>query len=65
MELKGETTHGGGSCQFSMSFDKGVNFRVIKSIEGECPMQKRYSFTVPTELGGGSRRTTGLFTWAW
>ena len=67
MELKGGATHGGGSCQLSMSFDRGVNFKVIKSIEGGCPEQKQYSFTVPTELGEtlGSKRTTGLFAWTW
>ncbi|KAH7090777.1 hypothetical protein FB567DRAFT_299670 [Paraphoma chrysanthemicola] len=67
MELKGGATHGGGSCQLSMSFDRGVTFKVIKSIVGGCPDRKKYSFTIPKELGRGlgKRRTTGLFAWTW
>ncbi|KAF2829651.1 hypothetical protein CC86DRAFT_435488, partial [Ophiobolus disseminans] len=66
MELKGGATHGGGSCQLSLSFDRGVIFRVIKSIEGGCPEQKQYSFTVPHELGTmNAKRTTGLLSWTW
>jgi hypothetical protein len=67
MELKGGATHGGGSCQLSLSFDGGIEFKVIKSIVGGCPEQKQYSFTVPEELGTslGKKRTTGLFAWTW
>lgn len=67
MELKGGATHGGGSCQLSMSFDGGIEFRVIKSMEGGCPEEKEYSFTVPEELGQGlgRKRATGLFAWTW
>lgn len=66
MQLQGSATHGGGSCQLSMSFDGGSEFKVIKSIEGGCPMQKEYEFTVPPELGRSlKQRTTGLFAWTW
>ncbi|KAF2036165.1 hypothetical protein EK21DRAFT_52581 [Setomelanomma holmii] len=66
-ELSGSATHGGGSCQLSFSFDGGINFKVIKSIEGGCPIAKQYNFTVPLELGKGlgNKRTTGLFAWTW
>ena len=66
MQLGGSATHGGGSCQLSMSFDGGSEFKVIKSIEGGCPEKKEYSFTIPRELGNGLKKTTtGLFAWTW
>jgi hypothetical protein len=67
MQLEGSATHGGGSCQLSMSFDGGVEFKVIKSIEGGCPDQKNYTFKVPEELGKGlkGKKATGLFAWTW
>jgi hypothetical protein len=64
MQLQGSATHGGGSCQLSMSFDGGMEFKVIKSMEGGCPNAKEYSFTVPPELGKGGKKT-GLFAWTW
>jgi hypothetical protein len=67
MQLKGSATHGGGSCQLSMSFDGGYDFRVIRSIEGGCPTAMNYTFTVPKEIGQriANKRTTGLFAWTW
>jgi hypothetical protein len=67
MQLQGSATHGGGSCQLSMSFDRGKEFKVIKSMEGGCPEQKQYDFTVPAELvkGSGGKKTTGLLAWTW
>jgi hypothetical protein len=67
MELGGSATHGGGSCQLSMSFDGGMEFRVIKSMEGGCPDKKKYNFTVPAELGkaAGDSGARGLFSWTW
>lgn len=67
MELKGGATHGGGSCQLSLSFDGGNEFKVIKSIIGGCPETKKYSFTIPSELEKSlkGKRTTGLFAWTW
>jgi hypothetical protein len=67
MQLEGSATHGGGSCQLSMSFDGGMEFKVIKSMEGGCPEQKNYTFTVPEQLGKGlkGKRAQGLFAWTW
>jgi len=64
MSVIGGATHGGGSCQLSFSCDGGVNFKVVKSIIGGCPLQSQYAFTVPTELGKLGR-TTCLFAWTW
>ncbi|KAJ6116169.1 hypothetical protein N7523_005564 [Penicillium sp. IBT 18751x] len=42
LKLMGSVTHGGGSCQISLTRDhtpsKSSEWRVIKSIEGGCPM---------------------------
>jgi hypothetical protein len=66
MQLEGSATHGGGSCQLSMSFDGGKEFKVIKSMEGGCPEKKQWDFTVPKELAQSSnKRTTGLLAWTW
>ncbi|KAH9865295.1 hypothetical protein IAQ61_009242 [Plenodomus lingam] len=64
MTLKGTATHEGGSCQLSLSCDGGINFKVIKSIIGGCPLEKQYSFTIPPEFGKTSE-TTCLFAWTW
>ncbi|EED22716.1 conserved hypothetical protein [Talaromyces stipitatus ATCC 10500] len=34
MSLTGTATHGGGSCQLSLSYDTGKTFTVIQSLEG-------------------------------
>ncbi|KAI8935020.1 hypothetical protein NX059_008685 [Plenodomus lindquistii] len=64
MTLKGSATHGGGSCQLSLSCDGGVHFKVIKSIIGGCPMEKQYPFTIPPEFAK-SEEATCLFAWTW
>ena len=60
-KLMGGATHGGGSCQFALSCDNGVHFKVIKSIIGGCPIQKNYDFTIPQE----AKSATCLFGWTW
>ncbi|KAH0541953.1 hypothetical protein FGG08_003585 [Glutinoglossum americanum] len=37
IRIDGEATHAGGSCQASLSYDKGSTFTVIKSWIGDCP----------------------------
>jgi hypothetical protein len=59
--LAGEATHGGGSCQLSLSYDKGQTFRVIKSMIGGCPKTLTYDFTVPSYAPSGE----ALFAWTW
>jgi len=64
MTLKGSATHGGGSCQLSLSCDGGIKFKVIKSIMGGCPLQSSYPFTIPEEFARTSKATC-LFAWTW
>ncbi|KAL1963112.1 hypothetical protein VTN77DRAFT_8655 [Rasamsonia byssochlamydoides] len=61
LELAGSATHGGGSCQISLSYDKGKSFTVIESIEGGCPLAKNYTFTIPSDAPTGE----ALLAWTW
>ena len=61
IELEGSATHGGGSCQIGLSYDKGKTFRVIHSMLGGCPIAKKYKFTVPTDAPNGE----ALLSWTW
>ncbi|RPA94279.1 hypothetical protein L873DRAFT_1846705 [Choiromyces venosus 120613-1] len=60
--LAGTVTHGGGSCQASISEDGGKTFRVIRSYVGGCPaLGKEFDFVVPKETKSGDV----LFAWTW
>ncbi|KAA8651344.1 putative extracellular protein [Aspergillus tanneri] len=61
LELQGSAVHGGGSCQISLSYDKGESFRVIHSILGGCPIPKQYTFTIPSDAPSGE----ALLAWSW
>jgi len=63
MTISGHAAHGGGSCQASMSFDKGDTFKVIHSYIGNCPVDgdSSYSFTVPADSISGD----AVFAWTW
>jgi hypothetical protein len=61
--LTGGATHGGGSCQASLSYDGGKSFNVIHSWIGSCPLSsgEDFSFTVPSDAPTGA----ALFAWTW
>ncbi|KAJ6099457.1 hypothetical protein N7467_000992 [Penicillium canescens] len=61
MELEGSATHDGGSCQLSLSYDLGKTFKVIQSVEGDCPIAKKYKFDIPSDAPTGD----ALFAWTW
>jgi hypothetical protein len=61
MTLAGSATHGGGSCQLSLSYDNGDTFHVIQSMEGGCPLTSTYDFKVPSDVPNGN----ALFAWTW
>lgn len=62
LRLKGSATHGGGSCQMSLSCDGGSNFNVMKSIVGGCPLNDNYEWTVPDDIPSASQC---LLAWTW
>lgn len=61
MTLTQGATHGGGSCQLSLSYDNGATFKVIKSMEGGCPLKPTWDFDIPANAPGGH----ALFAWTW
>ncbi|RSL94816.1 hypothetical protein CEP52_012419 [Fusarium oligoseptatum] len=63
MTIAGGADHGGGSCQASLSFDKGKTWVVIQSYIGNCPLSpsKSFSFTLPVDTPAG----VALFAWSW
>ncbi|CAG7929276.1 unnamed protein product [Penicillium olsonii] len=61
MELEGSATHDGGSCQLALTYDQGETFKVIESIEGDCPIEKKYDFEIPSDAPAGD----ALFAWTW
>lgn len=61
MDLDGSATHGGGSCQISLSYNTGKTFKVIKSMIGGCPLTETYNFTIPSEAPSGD----ALLAWTW
>ncbi|KAL7959968.1 hypothetical protein V8C34DRAFT_93215 [Trichoderma compactum] len=61
--ITGGANHFGGSCQVSLSYDKGQTFKVIHSYVGGCPPagDSSYQFTVPTDAPAGE----AMFAWTW
>ncbi|KAI5808221.1 hypothetical protein DFH27DRAFT_545037 [Peziza echinospora] len=69
-KLGGTSPHWGGSCQLSLSYDRGVTFRVLKSWSGACPNRQNtpgadngqnFKFTVHADAPSG----TALLGWSW
>ncbi|KAL5359942.1 hypothetical protein BJX96DRAFT_184052 [Aspergillus floccosus] len=61
LKLKGSATHEGGSCQISLSYDKGKSFKVIHSMLGGCPITQEYQFQIPQGAPSGE----ALLAWTW
>ncbi|KAG6095493.1 hypothetical protein E4U30_002429 [Claviceps sp. LM220 group G6] len=59
--LEGSATHDGGSCQLSLSYDKGQTWKVIQSFIGGCPLTPNWPFVVPADAPTGE----ALFAWSW
>lgn len=63
MTITGGANHGGGSCQASLSFDKGSSWTVIHSYIGNCPAAgtSNLDFTIPPDTPSGDV----IFAWTW
>lgn len=61
LELDGSATHSGGSCQISLTYDRGKTFKVIESMLGDCPIAKNYTFQIPSDAPTGE----ALLAWTW
>jgi hypothetical protein len=59
--LEGTATHGGGHCQFGISYDDN-NFVVLKTVLNECLLNTMsYSYEIPTYARGDN--ITVFWTW--
>lgn len=62
MTIVGGATHGGGSCQASLSYDRGASWTAIHSFVGGCPLKSDWQFTLPNDTPAGDNV---LFAWSW
>ncbi|KAJ2158592.1 hypothetical protein GGF46_003658 [Coemansia sp. RSA 552] len=68
----GGAAHGGGHCQFSISYDNGKTFAVVHEELRHCffngpstsntPAVRSYTFKLPTDLPSSDR---AVFAWTW
>lgn len=59
--LEGTAVHGGGHCQFGVSYDD-KKFVVLKTVVGNCLLDRMsYSFDIPKDAKGGD--VTVFWTW--
>ncbi|KAG9495376.1 hypothetical protein J7337_013620 [Fusarium musae] len=63
ISIAGGADHGGGSCQVSLSFDRGKTWVVIQSWIGNCPKAptSNFQFTLPADTPAGE----AIFAWTW
>lgn len=67
--------HSGGSCQISLSYDKGLTWVVVQSWQGNCPrvsmpgtidnhydLNQNYTFNLPSSFPSGDRV---IVAWSW
>ncbi|PHH92877.1 hypothetical protein CDD83_4020 [Cordyceps sp. RAO-2017] len=61
--ITGNAPHSGGSCQVSLSTDRGRSFKVVHSYIGNCPIRgdSSYRFTLPADTPAGE----ALVAWTW
>lgn len=59
--LTGSATHNGGSCQASLSYDRGNTWKVVHSWIGNCPLKETWSLTLPNDTPTGD----AIFAWSW
>ncbi|KAI0161496.1 hypothetical protein GGR57DRAFT_360080 [Xylariaceae sp. FL1272] len=64
VEIEGGAFHNGGSCQLSLSYDKGSSFTVIKSFIGGCPTASggTFNFQIPSDAPTGD---DVVLAWTW
>ncbi|KAK7980256.1 HET-domain-containing protein [Apiospora arundinis] len=62
VQIVGGASHNGGSCQLSLSYDKGQTFTVVFSKIGACPTDPNIPFTLPADTPAADKV---LFSWSW
>ncbi|KAI9592198.1 hypothetical protein BDF19DRAFT_388593, partial [Syncephalis fuscata] len=59
----GSAVHNGGHCQFSLSYDGGKTFVVIKDVMNDCLVgAKNYNIPLPATAPASKN---AIFAWSW
>jgi hypothetical protein len=62
VELYGSAIHGGGHCQFAMSYDGGNTWVVLSTVVRQCMLQGlNFSVPIPASAPNGA----AVFAWTW
>eukprot|EP00834_Sanchytrium_tribonematis_P004912 NODE_267_length_11298_cov_1.167872.p7 type:complete len:235 gc:universal NODE_267_length_11298_cov_1.167872:6273-5569(-) len=60
--IHGTANHGGGICQWSLSYDEGETFVVIHTIDTGCPAPEAdYQLPIPLNIPNGK----SILLWSW
>ncbi|ORY00942.1 putative endoglucanase precursor, partial [Basidiobolus meristosporus CBS 931.73] len=63
VQISGSAPHGGGHCQFALSYDEGKTFAVLETIYSDCLFPStNYSVGIPVSAGSSKN---AIFAWAW
>lgn len=62
VQIVGSAPHKGGHCQFSLSYDGGQNYVVIKDHLRTCPLEGNYQVTIPPTAPESDKV---VFAWSW
>ncbi|KAG0361380.1 hypothetical protein BGZ54_009115, partial [Gamsiella multidivaricata] len=59
--------HGGGHCQWALSYDNGKTYVVIKTLLGECFKGQTggQSYTLPVQIPSNAPSGKATFMWLW
>ncbi|GJJ77098.1 hypothetical protein EMPS_09457 [Entomortierella parvispora] len=61
-----EARHGGGLCEFSLSYDGGKSFRVIATYTKTCPdVLFKWPVRIPDNVPSCKKSGECLFSWSW
>ncbi|KAG0314145.1 hypothetical protein BGZ99_008343 [Dissophora globulifera] len=61
-----QARHGGGLCEFSLSYDGGNSFNVIASYSKTCPDAfYKWPVRIPSNVPGCNKSGKCLFSWSW
>ncbi|RKP05044.1 hypothetical protein THASP1DRAFT_7443, partial [Thamnocephalis sphaerospora] len=62
VRIDGEIFHGGGHCQFAVSYDNEKTFVVLKTVKNDC-LRSSLSYSVPIPADAPPGKAT--FAWIW
>ncbi|KAF9167566.1 hypothetical protein DFQ27_004570 [Actinomortierella ambigua] len=61
-----QSRHGGGTCEFSLSYDGGKTFRLIGRYTKSCPdSYYKWPVRIPKNVPSCTKRGQCLFVWSW